>query len=437
MTRFFRFICLAVLALLVIPVIAQDTSAAPGPPPGHAPVKPPPPPPRNARITGTVLCADTHRPARGAMVAILPLPPTDAKQQGNTGSEVLTRAGSDGAYIADHLVAGEYSVIAMLPGYLSPMDDFTAEDMSSNSPEKMRGLLIKYGTVVVAAQETGRFDVTLQRGAAVSGQVLYSDGSPASQVTMDVQKVDAKPPTTKSAEDAMNAGALMRILFMHQSQSTDDLGHFRIAGLPPGTYRVAAVQAPMNPLNGGGDEFMGGLMGLAPNAHDMHIYSGDTLHKKAAKTYELRSGDEVTGIDITIPSDDFHRIQGRLSTPDGRGITTATLTLTDTTDDSLIFRGDLSRDGAFVFTGVPAGTYTLAATDAKIGTMPEGFPDNMPVRADMIKATNAFADSNTSVIVKESDVADVNLTLTEVPLSPDVNKPETSPPGNGPAPPPQ
>jgi hypothetical protein len=427
MTRFFRFICLTVLLSSAIAVIAQETPAAPDAPSARSPVKPlPPPPPRNARITGIVLCADTHRPARGAMVAIFPLPAMDARRQRNTGSEVITRAGSDGVYVANHLVAGEYSVIAMLPGYLSPMDDFTTQDMSDNSPQKMRELFIKYGTVVVSAEETGRFDVSLQRGAAVSGRVLYSDGSPASQVTMDVQKVDARPPTPKSSEEPINVGALMRTLLMHQSQSTDDQGHFRIAGLTPGTYRVAAVQAPMNPLNGGGgEEIMGGLMGLTADTRDLHIYSGDTLHKKAAKTYELSSGDEVTGVDITVPVDAFHRIQGRLSAADGRGITTATLTLTDTTDDSLVFRGDLSGDGAFVFPEVPSGTYTLAATQAKIGTVPAGFPENMPITAEMVRVSDAFADGNMAVIVKDSDVADVNLTLTPVPLPPETptNKP--------------
>jgi hypothetical protein len=430
MMRFIRFSCVAVLLLATLRTAAQEVPTPPDPPEtplAQQPVKPPPAPPRNARITGTVLCADTRHPARGAMVIISPLPPADAKEQGNNGSQAITRVGSDGTYIAEHLTPGEYSVIAMLPGYLSPMDELTAEDIRDNSPQKTRNLLLKYGTVVVSGQETGRFDLTLQRGAAVSGHVLYSDGSPASQVTIDVQDINAKPSAAKSPGENFNSVALVHALLMHQTSGTDDQGHFRISGLPPGTYRVAAVQAPANPLgNSGGDDFMGGLMGLTSNPQDLHIYSGDTLHKKSAKTYELRSGDEVVGIDITIPTDAFHRIQGRLSSTDGRAITTATLTLTDTTDDSMVFPGDMARDGTFVFPAVPAGTYMLAATQAKIGTVPDGFPENMAIRAEMLKATNAFADGNMAVIVKESDVADVNLALTEVPFTPDMNKQQTA-----------
>jgi hypothetical protein len=426
MARLIRFSYVVVVALVTLAAGAQEGPATPDPaglPQPNQPVKPPPAPPRNARITGTVLCADTHRPARGAIVIIMPVPPADAKKQTGNGSEAMARVASDGTYVAEHMAAGEYSVIAMLPGYLSPMDDLTSADMSQNSPEKSRAFLMKYGTVDVRAQETARFDLSLQRGAAMSGRVLYSDGSPASQITIDVQDVNAKPAASKSPEDAINAGTIMRSLFMHQSQGTDDQGRFRISGLRPGTYRVAAVQASTDPMGQfGGDDGMGFLMGFSSNPTDLHIYSGDTLHKKSAKTYELRSGDEVSGIDITVPADAFHHIQGRLSATDGRAISTATLTLTDTTDDSLAFHTDLEHDGTFIFPAVPAGTYSLAATQARIGTVPDGFPENMPVRAEMIKATNAFADGNTAVIVKESDVSDVNLSLTEVPLPPDANK---------------
>jgi len=206
-----------------------DTSETPQ---AIQPVKPPPPP-RNARITGTVLCADTRHPARGAMIMVIPLPPENASEQRMISLPSIVRAGSDGTYVAEHLAAGEYTVIALLPGYLSPIDDFTESDRVDNSAQKQRDFLLKYGTVVVAAQETGRSDLSLQRGAAVSGHVLYSDGSPASQINIDIEDINAKPSRTNSPGNNVSETVFMRTLMMHQSSGTDDQGHFRIAGLRP------------------------------------------------------------------------------------------------------------------------------------------------------------------------------------------------------------
>ena len=141
---------------------------------------------------------------------------------------------------------------------------------------------------------------SLQRGAAVSGRVLYPDGSPASQVTIDVQNVDAKPSTTSSRERDPDSNIIERTFLLHQSSGTDDRGHFRITGLRPGTYRVAAIQPSTEASNG--MAMFQFFDGFVSNSKDLRIYSGDTLHKKSAKTYELRSGDEVSGVDITESS---------------------------------------------------------------------------------------------------------------------------------------
>ena len=148
----------------------------------------------------------------------------------------------------------------------------------------------------------------------------------------------------------------------------------------------------------------------------------------------MHSGDEVSGIDITIPTEAFHRIEGRVAATDGRPLNSGRLTLTDTADDTLVFRTNVRGDGTFVFGAVPAGAYTLASTEAKIGKLPEGFPENMDVPPGVFEATNTFADGSIAVIVKDSDVPDVNLTLTEVPLPPAAPKPEVQNGSEGPLP---
>jgi hypothetical protein len=412
------------LALFTCPSLAVSLRAQEPPPPTAPNQTAPAKPSIGGRITGHIQCADTHAPARGAVVLLVPLPAADGKTSSNTGT-TTSRVGMDGAFIFEHVSPGEYTVVALFAGYLSTVDELTAEDTTAPSPARSRELLARNGTVTIHGEETENFDVLVERGASVSGHVRYSDGSPAAQLSISIEDIKTKPAETKSGNPNFNVGTFMRATVMQQSQTTDDQGHFRIAGLKPGSYRIAAIQpSTSSPLS---DDGLGFLAGLSGTPADLHVYGGDTLHKKKATVYDLRSGDELTGVDITIPLDAFHQVRGVLSAQDGRTINAATLTLTDTGDDSFVFQAEVARDGSFTFTTVPSGTYTVAAPGAKIITVPPNFTDNTPLHYLNQNAANAFADGSTSVIVKGSDVPDVSLTLTEVPLPPAPSQP---PPGN-------
>src|ERR1700760_613168 len=106
----------------------------------------------------------------------------------------------------------------------------------------------------------------------------------------------------------------------------------------------------------------------------VRVYAGDTLHQKAARTYDLRAGEEISGIDITIPLEAFHSVRGHLSSVDGRAINMGDLKLTDPGDDAFSMSTKLHRDGSFTFPSVPSGTYTLSTTNARIGEMPGDLP---------------------------------------------------------------
>jgi hypothetical protein len=425
------------LAVATSPLAAQETPmvvVTPRPPSDARAVKPPAP---TGRITGTVLCTDTHRPARGAVLFIQPLPAADGSVDagvGSPGNGGIGHVGMDGTYTVEHLVRGEYSVNAILPGYISAFDEMISSQFGDTQPPT-RQQLARYGTVSIAGAETERYDITLERGAAVSGRVLFSDGSPATQVTLDIEDVNAKKLTGANAREMQMAASMARSWFTHQSQNTDDQGHFRISGLKPGTYRVAAA-ASMGNTTDSQDHASGMaiILGGSADPSALRVYSGDTLHSKSAKTYKLRSGDEVTGIDITIPLNAYHQVKGVLTAVDGRAINKATLTLADTADDTVTFESQVSEEGAFAFPAIAAGTYTLTAKGAEIVARQDGSNPDISIRNSPTKITNTFADNTTSVIVKDSDVPDLTLTLTEVPLPPQPTPPTPPNPEDQPQP---
>ena len=80
---------------------------------------------------------------------------------------------------------------------------------------------------------------------------------------------------------------------------TNDLGEFRIAGLPSGDYRIVAAGDRHGPF----DVIQTGETTLAPT-----FFPG-TLDQNAASTVTLVSGQAVTGIEFPIATVAAFRVQ--------------------------------------------------------------------------------------------------------------------------------
>lgn len=407
--------------------MAQTHAAPPdNTPPAQTTPQPkaPKPPPATAIITGTVVCSDTRLPARGAVVIAQPILKNGRAEPSFTGG--TSRVGMDGTYTIRHVSPGDYTVIALLPGYVSPYDDLSVD--GSMNDDATRARLISNGVVSARNDATSRFDITLQRGATISGRILYDDGAPASQVVLDLEDINAKPAAKKPVESdddelgGASAGSVVRSMLLHQSQTTDDQGNFRISGIKPGTYRIAAT--PPLPADSPDFDFFTLMLGGFAKPGSLRIYSGDTFHKKAAKTYDLHAGDNVSDIDITVPVYAFHRIEGHITSLDDHPIISAGVTLTDASDDSFILHARLDRNGEFVFPDVPAGTYNLAVTGAKSGTLPNEY-NGVPLVPMPLQNAQSFADKTTTVIVKDDDVTDLSIQLQNA--APTPNQPAATP----------
>ncbi len=403
-------------AALALTLLGPSATAQDAPPPAAppSPAAPSATPVGTGRITGHVLCDDTHRPARGALVTVVRA--EDA--QGGLGALAnmsLTHVRTDGTYLVDHLPPGKYKVFGSLAGYLSGMDDAFAADPHLGATPSTQQVLDQLGTAVVTPGATASLNVTLQRGAAVSGRILFSDGSPAGSVNLIVEDTKEPPKATKADADDQLERAIAGRMFSRQSAITDDQGHFRIAGLRPGSYRLAATQPQWNSDPGNQhSEQLGMIMFGVADPSALRVYAGDTVHRLNAKVFDLKPGDEVNGVDITLPIDAFHNLHGTVVATDGRPINMGQLTLQDTADDQFTFRTNLAADGTFVFAQIPAGTYTLSAANPQIGK-PVDAPPGVPEGGRPLEPIAAFGPGSLTLIVKDSDVEGLNLTLTEVP----------------------
>lgn len=348
-------------------------SAAPPPAPSRADAIP------QARVTGHVDLADTHKPARNAVVLLTSLDGQNRQFQ---------RVGFDGAYLFEHVVPGEYIIITYLDGYLSPFDEVNVTPADTTIAQLFAKIVAVQGALKVGAQGTQTVDISLKRGASVSGRVLYSDGSPAIQADIELQDVTAEGSTP--GQPSIDLGDIARSEFVHQPFETDDQGRFRITGVRPGTYRIAAVQ-PEKENTQMPDSVVRAFGGA------LRYYDKDTIHPRLAKAHTLVAGQELRDLEIRIPLDGFHSVQGEVVTRDGRKITSDEVTATDTAD-AAVWLTAFVHDGSFRFDRLPPGTYKLTAQYGNLA----------PAAGAPIES---FGGGEATFVVKDADVNSVTLTL--------------------------
>jgi hypothetical protein len=380
-------ICFSVLT----PSLAQQTATiqAAATQPQRAPKRPRP----AGRITGTVYCNDNHKPARGAMVTI-----TDVVV--GAGDEFFQRntyADSEGHYSFTDVAPGTYTLRAVLPGYIQgPVPD---DGPASKAVTNAKNTTAWQGNAIIQSGETISKELILERGAALEGRVVYSDGAPAIRAEVHAELVAAK-----TAQPQSLPGSITR---------TDDEGKFRLAGLYPDTYLVSVIPRmkyqPFSLADNTSDD--------QPRLESLQVFSGDTLHRAAAKSFPLRAGDTLSGVEITVPLVSLFKLHGSISAVDGRIINMGVVTLIDDSDATLRFRSGVQEDGSFDFDAIPSGNYKLTIDHAFItrpnpNYKPDGDTD------EEILQTNAFAAINTNLIVKESDLTALHFDLPEIKMPP-------------------
>ncbi len=391
-------------------------------------------------VSGHVVCGDTQRPARFAHVVLFGVPAAvsdtlkvdpaaDAASQmkamssamkalGGT-SMVQVQTGTDGVYTATDVAPGDYYLFAAAPGYVSPTAQVQALYAAGADPKKtLPGVPI----VHVRAEHPSSGDVTMVRGASISGTVLWDDGAPVSGAMMRVVPAkgeeDNAPPQFGMLAMAGMLNSLMNI--------SDDQGHFRLAGLPPGEYVVQAT------IQEGQQTGLGGAMNLAKlmSAKPLVVYAPAAFHKADAKTVTLHGDQEVRDQQVTLNLGGLHTVSGHVtSVEDHHGVNSGVVKLQDVKDKDFVRSASLDAAGGFRVTFVPPGTYDLIVADAE-DTEPakktgkEKNPMSALLGGDS-KTIRSYKEGRLSVIVSDTDLngQDVALMVEKNPQeAPDLSK---------------
>ena len=364
--------------------------------------------PATGSVTGEVTCADTNAPARFAVVTLEPVPseksPAGSKKAEENSTNATATTDLEGRFVLDKVAPGRYYVIGHLAGYLNPLARFDPEQLKAMTDDTRRELAKVVPVLDVEPGQSATVALRLERASELSGTVLYDDGSPAVGIHIQLQQKgkDGKLAPVSSERIDWTGGS-------GSNATTDDRGHYRLAGMPPGEYAVRA-SLPMGNIYVGGLFGAGGISIDVQNDSDegMSVYTGDVFRRKNAKTFKVGEGDQVAGADITIVIGGLHSVRGTVTAKrDGHAVNRGQVNLLYADDQESARTVHVEEDGSFVLAYVPEEKYILRVSGAADGETVVTHPvPQMTMRQD--KEVRNFGDVEMPLIV-QGDVTGLEL----------------------------
>lgn len=302
-------------------------------------------------VRARVIYDDSGQPVRRARVQFIELGTASR-------SNVSTATNSNGE-LGARIGAGEYFVLIDSPGVIAAASlDFTN---SMPNPDEVRR---EFQTFTFDGVSEQSIEIRARRGGAITGRITYQDGSAAVNTTIEILRRNAE--TKKFARIVTGIGGASSIV----SMLTDDRGMYRVAGLPPGEYIVAASEKNTRREADDEREMLGWLTGLLGSDALMKVFYGGATKSLDATVIQVAAGAEMSGIDITFPITQTFALSGKVIARSNRkAVKDVGLYLRSVENDAspygeritktLSHQAQSDDSGAWSFEEVPVGEYVL------------------------------------------------------------------------------
>jgi protocatechuate 3,4-dioxygenase beta subunit len=287
---------------------------------GQAP--PPAAPPGTAILRGHVFAGDTGQPLRKAQVRISAFEIRENR---------MTTTDENGAYEFKELRAGRYTITASKGSYVNLS---YGQQRPTDAPKPLE---------LLDRQTMERVDLALARGGVVTGRVVDEFGEPASEIQVAMQRYQFMQ-------------GMRRLVPAGRMVTTNDIGEFRLFGIPPGQYYLSATWRNAS---------MGNTVGSASDrtAYAPLFFPG-TLNVNEARRITMAAGQELDDLVMVLKPVKASRISGTVTGLDGKPLTPAMLMVMQS-NTGFGFAGaggaQVKPDGTFTVSGLAPGTYNLRA----------------------------------------------------------------------------
>ncbi len=303
--------------------------------------------PANATATcvveGVVLAQDTGEPLRKASVILMtagerggppggvPLPRLGQAVSRGRVRPIVARTDETGRFRLANIEPGSYRLVVERAGYVRR----EYGQRSANRP----------GTVLELrpGQQLRDLLFRLERAAVITGRVYDREG----ELMAGVQVQASRIVYTDGQPQLVPVG----------SSQTDDRGQYRVYGLSPGRYFLSATPSAGR---------FGVLAPLNETESYVPTYYPDTTDPSRAIPLEVRAGDELPGVDLTVEPVEGVRLRGVVvdaatNNPVPGALVVVLAARGLVRGVSTARRETTAADGSFEIRNVPPGSYQLVA----------------------------------------------------------------------------
>jgi hypothetical protein len=294
-----------------------------------------PSPTGTAMIAGTLTAADTGLPIRGGTVTLM--------RQGPPGDRRSVLADSNGAFAFRDLAAGTYALAAD-PGMHSAR--YVGTGFGGSMGNSSKPIVLEDGQRVEDAR------IVLPRAGAIEGRIVDEFGEPVARMQVYPVRVTAGGTSFSRAGGGM---------------LTDDLGRFRIYGLPAAEYIVAADSRGM------------GSMGMPVTEGETESFAAtyypSALAERDARRLRITPGAEVTGLQIQLVRTRSFRITGTVVDSQGQPVLRPNIMLMRSSSGGSMTSGSqMEPNGRFSFRNVVPGDYRIVVRPGGAPPVPGAAP---------------------------------------------------------------